>query len=56
MDYSLPVFDTETNTWQIGNYTTIADNAKQNLSDLRDNIIQGFNGAKQVNNQRVNGY
>jgi hypothetical protein len=56
MDYSLPVFDTETNTWQIGSYTTIADNAKQNLSDLRDNIIQGFNGAKQVNNQRVNGY
>ena len=56
MDYSLPVFDTETNTWQIGDYTTIADNAKQNLSDLRDNIILGFNGAKQVNNQRVNGY
>jgi hypothetical protein len=56
LDYSLPVFDTETNTWQIGNYSTIADNAKQNLSDLRDNVIQGFNGAKQVNNQRVNGY
>jgi hypothetical protein len=56
MNYSLPVFDTETNTWVLPEYTTIADNAKQNLSELRDNVITGFNSAKQVNNQRVNGY
>ena len=56
MDSSIPVFDTETNTWVIANYSTIADNAKQNLSDLRDLTIGGFNQAKEVNNQRVNGY
>ena len=56
MNYSLPVFDTETSTWVLPEYTTIADNAKQNLSELRDNVIAGFNNAKQVNNQRVNGY
>jgi hypothetical protein len=56
MNYSLPVFDTETNTWVLPEYTTIADNAKQNLSELRDNVITSFNSAKQVNNQRLNGY
>lgn len=56
MDYSLPVFDQKTNTWVLPEYTTIADNAKQNLSELRDNIIEGFNKGKQINNQLVNGY
>ena len=56
MDYSIPFFDAETNTWTVGNYSTIADNAKQNLSDLRDLTINGFNQAKAVNNQLVNGY
>lgn len=56
LNYSLPVFDQKTNTWILPEYTTIADNAKQNLSELRDNIIEGFNKGKQINNQLVNGY
>jgi hypothetical protein len=56
MDYNFPVFDQETNQWKEVGFTTIADNAKQNLSDLRDLTINGFNQTKQVNNQLVNGY
>lgn len=56
LNYSLPVFDPNTNTWVLPEYTTIADNAKQNLSELRDNLIEGFNKGKEINNQLVNGY
>lgn len=56
MDYNFPVFDQETNQWKQVGFTTIADNAKQNLSELRDKTINGFNQTKQVNNQLVNGY
>ena len=56
MDYNFPVFDQETNQWKEVGFTTIADNAKQNLSELRDKTINGFNQTKQVNNQLVNGY
>lgn len=56
LNYSLPVFDQKTNTWVLPEYTTIADNAKQNLSELRDNLIEGFNKGKEINNQLVNGY
>jgi hypothetical protein len=56
MDYNFPIFDQETNQWKEVGFTTIADNAKQNLSDLRDLTINGFNQTKQVNNQLVNGY
>lgn len=56
INYSLPVFDPTKNAWDIGEFTTIADNAKQNLSDLRDLVINGFNETYSANNQRVNGY
>jgi hypothetical protein len=56
MDYNFPIFDQEKNEWKLVGFTTIADNAKQNLSDLRDLTINGFNQTKQVNNQLVNGY
>ena len=56
INYSLPVFDPTKNAWDVGEFTTIADNAKQNLSDLRDLVINGFNETYSANNQRVNGY
>jgi hypothetical protein len=56
MNYKLPVFDNEQNAWVIPEYTTIADNAKQNLSTLRDSVITTFNTTKNLNNQRINGY
>jgi len=56
INYSVPVFDPIENKWDVGQFTTIADNAKQNLSDLRDLVINGFNETYSANNQRVNGY
>ena len=56
MNVKLPVFDNEQNAWVIPEYTTIADNAKQNLSTLRDSVITTFNTTKNLNNQRINGY
>jgi hypothetical protein len=56
MNVKLPVFDNEQNAWVIPEYTTIADNAKQNLSTLRDSVITTFNRTKDLNNQRINGY
>ena len=56
MNVKLPVFDDEQNAWVIPEYTTIADNAKQNLSTLRDSVITTFNKTKDLNNQRINGY
>jgi hypothetical protein len=56
MDYNFPVFDKETNSWQLNGFTTIADNAKQNLSVLRDETINTFNKTKEYNNKLVNGY
>lgn len=56
VNYSLPVFDVKTSTWVLPEYTTIADNAKQNLSTVRDSVIGVFNRGKEINNQLVNGY
>ena len=56
MNVKLPVFDNEQNAWVIPEYTSIADNAKQNLSTIRDSVITTFNKTKDLNNKRINGY
>lgn len=57
MKWKIPVFDQTSNTWIEASYGSIVDNAKQNLSELRDNIISGgINQGMQINNQLVYGY
>jgi len=56
IDNSMPVFDEKTNTWTVASFTNIVDNAKQNLSDLRDSTIQQGNQVKLYNNNLLNGY
>jgi hypothetical protein len=56
MDWTIPVFDQTSNKWIDASYSSIVDNAKQNLSELRDNIISGgINQGMQINNQLVYG-
>lgn len=56
IDYKGPVFDTKEKKWVVPEFTSIANNATQNLGVVRDSIIAGFNRTKLVNNDRVNGY
>lgn len=57
MDWTIPVFDQTNNEWKVVPYSNIVDNAKQNLSDLRNLLISGgINQGMQINNQLVYGY